>query len=415
MLISIVTGLYPTFVILKHTKNNRLKPDSVKSAKGGNFRRTLIVFQFIISITLIIITLIIQQQRSYIRNRNIGYNRDNVISVQMGSQVWPSYYKLKETLKSDPYVEEVSAAYTSPTEIKWTSFMTAATETGEKQFITRAVPVDLDYLKTLGITIIAGSDFTRSDFSRLKATEDPENYKYDLIINETAAKQIGWTPEEAIGRHVSAGFSGNIKAVVKDFNIASLHERIMPLMIFLYDNYINTMIIRTKGKDTPAALASIRKIWNEYIPGKPFDYSFLNDEYDALYKKEQKEMQVFSSFAMISVFLACMGLFGVVAVIIVQRTKEIAIRKIMGASVKIVVLNLLKDYTKPVLIAILIAFPIAFYASSSWLSGFAYRISINYGTFIISGLLILAIALLTISFQAVKAALSNPATSIRHE
>ena len=186
-------------------------------------------------------------------------------------------------------------------------------------------------------------------------------------------------------------------------------------MIFLFDNYINTMIIKTKGKDVPAALASIKKIWSEYIPAKPFDYRFLNDEYNALYKKEQKEMQVFSSFAVISIFLACMGLFGLVAVIIVQRTKEIAIRKIMGASVKNVVINLLTDYTKPVLIAILIAFPIAYFASSSWLKGFAYRISIHYGIFIISGLLILVIALLTISFQAVKAALSNPATSIRHE
>ncbi len=415
LVISTIAGLYPTFVILKHTRHNRLKPEPVKSVKGGSFRRTLIVFQFIISITLIIITLIIQKQRTYIRNKNIGYDRDNVISVQMGSQVWPSYYKLKEALKPDPYVEDVSAGYTSPTEIKWTSFMTVATETGEKKFITRAIPVDLDFIKTLGIKIIAGSDFTRSDFSRLKDSTGQENYRFDMIVNETTVKQIGWTPEEAIGRNISAGFSGRIKAVVKDFNIASLHEQIMPLMIFLYDNYINTMIIKTKGKDLPASLASIRKIWNEYIPAKPFDYRFLNDEYNALYKKEQKEMQIFSSFAVISIFLACMGLFGLVAVIIVQRTKEIAIRKIMGASVRTVVINLLADYTKPVLIAILIAFPIAYFASSSWLKGFAYRISIHYGIFIISGLLILAIALLTISFQAVKAALSNPATSIRHE
>ena len=333
----------------------------------------------------------------------------------MGSQVWPSYYKLKEALKADPHVEDVSAGYTSPTEIRWTSFMTVATETGEKKFITRAIPVDLDFINTLGIKIIAGSDFTRSDFSRLKDSTGQDNYKFDMIVNETTVKEIGWTPEEAIGRNISAGFSGRIKAVVKDFNIASMHEKIMPLMIFLFDNYINTMIIKTKGKDVPAALASIKKIWSEYIPAKPFDYRFLNDEYNALYKKEQKEMQVFSSFAVISIFLACMGLFGLVAVIIVQRTKEIAIRKIMGASVKNVVINLLTDYTKPVLIAILIAFPIAYFASSSWLKGFAYRISIHYGIFIISGLLILVIALLTISFQAVKAALSNPATSIRHE
>lgn len=414
-LVSMVAGFYPTLIITKHSRNASLKPESVKSVSGGTFRKTLIVFQFIVSITLIIVTIIIQQQRSYIQNKNIGYDKDDVIAVQMGSQVWPAYYKLKEALRADPYVEEVSAGNTSPTEIKWTNFITVPTETGEKQFITRAIPVDLDFIKTIGIKIISGTDFTESDFKRLKASENRDSYKFDLIINETAAKQIGWTPEEAIGHQVNTGPTGNIKAVVKDFNIASLHEPIMPLVIFLYDNYINTMLIKTKGKDIPAALTSIRKVWNEYIPDKPFDYKFLNDEYNALYRKEQKAMQIFSSFAMISIFLACLGLFGIVAVIIVQRTKEIAIRKVMGASVKSVVMDLLADYVSPVFIAILIAFPISYYASWLWLKGFAYRISIHSWVFVISGLIILVIALLTISIQAVKAAMSNPACSIRHE
>ncbi|HKK42528.1 MAG TPA: ABC transporter permease [Bacteroidales bacterium] len=415
LLVSFVAGLYPTLIISKHAGDGRLKPGTTGSVSGGSFRKTLIIFQFVVSITLIIITLIIRQQRTYIQNKNIGYNRENVISVQLGKQVWPKYYNLKEALKSDPYVENVSAGNVSPTEVRWTNFMSVPTETGEKKFITRALPVDLGYLKTLGISIIAGSDFTESDFKRLKASEINESFSFDLIINETAAKKIGWTPEEAIGRKINTGFNGTVKAVVKDFNIASMHEAIMPLVIFLYDNYINTMVIRLQGNDTPAALASVKKTWNEYIPDKPFEYRFLNEEYDALYRKEQKSMQIFSSFAMISIFLACLGLFGIVAVIIVQRTKEIAVRKVMGASVQTVVLRLISDYVRPVLTAILIAFPIAYFSSYAWLKGFAYRIPIQWWVFIVSGLLIMVIAFLTICTQAVKAALSNPASSIRHE
>ncbi len=415
LLVSFIAGLYPTIIISRHSGDGRLKPGIKGSLSGGSFRKTLIVFQFVVSITLIIITLIIKQQRAFIQNKNIGYNRENVISVQLGEHVWPKYYNLKDALKSDSFVEDVSAGNVSPTEVRWTNFMSVPTETGEKKFITRALPVDLGYLKTMGISIIAGSDFTESDFKRLKAAEVNESFSFDLIINETAAKKIGWTPEEAIGRKINTGFNGTVKAVVKDFNIASMHEAIMPLVIFLYDNYINTMVIRIKGNDTPAALASIKKIWNNYIPDKPFEYRFLNEEYDALYRKEQKSMQIFSSFSLISVFLACLGLFGIVAVIIVQRTKEIAVRKVMGASVQTVVLRLVSDYVRPVLTAILIAFPIAYFSSYVWLKGFAYRIPIQWWVFIVSGLLIMAIALLTICTQAVKAALSNPASSIRHE
>jgi len=414
-IVSIIAGAYPAMIISGHTLNNILKPGTLLAVSGGKFRKSLIIFQFVISIVLIITTIIIQQQRSFIQHINLGYDKTKVIFLPISAHDWPSYYKLKADLKLDPFVKEISAGNTTPVNITWTNVMSAATETGKKQFNTKAIPVDLDFLQTLGIKIIAGSDFTESDLQQVKALKNADGFKFSMILNEEAVKEIGWTPDESIGRQVDVGFKGTVKAVVKDLHLASLHEPVMPLVIFLFDEYQKVILIKINGNDVASALSSIKKIWNGRLMDRPFEYHFLDEEYDALYKNEQNTARIFSTFSAIAILLACLGLFGIVAIMTVQRTKEIGIRKIMGATAGNIIMHLFADYLKPVFIAFIISVPLAFYFANKWLSGFAYRIDIPVWTFIISGSFCIAISVATISIQSLKAALSNPVDSLRNE
>jgi putative ABC transport system permease protein len=415
VMVSLIAGAYPAMIISGQTLNNILKPGSLLGVSGGKFRKSLIIFQFVISIVLIITTIIIQQQRSFIQHINLGYDKTKVIFLPIGAHDWPGYYDLKTELKQDPFVKEVSAGNTTPVNIIWTSVMGAATETGKKQFNAKAIPVDLDFLQTLGIKIIAGSDFTESDLQQVKALKNTDGFKYSLILNETAVKEIGWTPEESIGRQVDVGFTGTVKAVIKDFHLASLHEPVMPLVIFLLDEYQKVILIKINGNDVSSALSSIKKIWNGRMMDRPFEYHFLDEEYDRLYKNEQNTARIFSTFSAITILLACLGLFGIVAIMTVQRTKEIGIRKIMGATVVNIIMHLFADYLKPVFIAFIISVPLAFYFANKWLLGFAYHIAIPVWAFIISGIFCIAISVATISIQSLKAALSNPVDSLRNE
>ena len=415
VLVSLIAGAYPAMIISGHTLSNILKPGSLLAVSGGKFRKSLIIFQFVISIVLIIATIIIQQQRSFMQHINLGYDKTKVIFLPIGMHDWPGYYTLKTELKRDPFVKEVSAGNTTPVNITWTNVMIAATETGKKQFNAKAIPVDLDFLQTLGIKIIAGSDFTESDLKQVKALKNTDGFKYSLILNETAVKEIGWTPEESIGRQVNIGFTGTVKAVVKDFHLASLHEPVAPLAIFLLDQYQNVILIKIGSNDVSSALSSIKKIWNGRMVDRPFEYHFLDEEYDKLYKNEQNTAHIFSTFSAIAILLACLGLFGIVAIMTVQRTKEIGIRKIMGATEVNIITHLFADYLKPVFIAFIISVPLAFYFANKWLLGFAYHIAIPVWAFIISGIFCIVISVVTISIQSLKAALSNPVDSLRNE
>lgn len=415
ILVSFIAGAYPALIISGYSLSNILKPGLTLSATGSRFRRSFIIFQFVIATVLIIATLIIRQQISYIQHKDLGYDKTKVIYLPIGSYDWPKYYGLKAALKQDPYIKEVSAANNTPVNIRWTNFMKAATETGEKKFTVRAIPVDLDFIQTLGIKIIAGSDFVQSDLQQLNALKNTDGFRYSVILNETAVREIGWTPEESIGRQVDVGFQGTVKAVVQDFNIASLHEPVMPLVIFLGNEFINVLLVKINGDDLPSALSSFKKTWGGWIKDRPFEYHFLDEEYEQMYKNDHQTAGIFSTFSVIAIMLACLGLFGIVAIMTVQRTKEIGIRKIMGATVGNIVLQLSADHLKPVLAAFIIAVPVALYFANKWLLSFAYHISITLWVFLISALFSIVISLATVSILTIKAALSNPADSLRNE
>jgi putative ABC transport system permease protein len=324
-----------------------------------------------------------------------------------------NYDDLKRAMKNNPNVLSVAAAYEAPTHIGWGDGLRKAGE--DKGITVNAFPVDEDIVKTLNLKIIAGSDYTQADVQAFDTSNDGKNLKYTYMLNESAVKAMGWTPEEAIGKAVAKGRDGVVKAVVKDFHFRSFHEPINPLVIFLDKRMTQVMFVKIADKNVKATIDQLQSVWKQRVPHRPFEYHFLDEDYDALYKAEERTAGVFSTFSSLAILLACLGLFALSAFELVKRTKEIGIRKVLGATVSNIVGLLAKDFLKLIMIAMVIAFPVAWFVTNKWLEDFTYRVSIGWWMFAIAATLVLFIALFTISVQAIKAALANPVKSLRTE
>jgi putative ABC transport system permease protein len=263
--------------------------------------------------------------------------------------------------------------------------------------------------------LIAGENFNETDI--LQATKDSaELRKYAFILNETAVKALGWTNVNAIGKSVKMnGREGEVKAVAKDFHFRSLHEKIGPIAIIPEYNYFGKMMVKISGDKMPDAINVLQETWKTNFPLRPFEYHFLDQEFDEMYKSESRVSSILGLFSAITILISCLGLFALVAFISQQRTKEIGIRKVLGATASGIVILLSKDFIKMMLIALVIASPLAWYFMNQWLLDFAYRIEINYWVFVLAGIIAVAIALLTVSFQSIKAALMNPVKSLKSE
>ena len=275
--------------------------------------------------------------------------------------------------------------------------------------------IDEDYVPTMSLQLIAGSNLNAADMDRISRTDNDSLTRSRFILNEAAVKELGWTPQQAIGQRLDMnGRLGEIKGVVADFHFASMKQKIGPLVLFP-QNGGEILLVKLSGSQLPNTLQFLENKWRTLIPERPFSYEFMDEEFNKLYAAETRTGRIFSVFAFLSIFLACLGLFGLSAYTTAQRTKEIGVRKVLGASVFSIVGLLSKDFLKLVLIAILVASPIAWYAMNQWLSDFAYKINIEWWVFALAGLLAVGIALLTVSFQSVKAALMNPVKSLRSE
>lgn len=412
LIVGFSAGAYPA-LLLSNIKLVRILKSGFSFTSGQGVRRSLIVFQFIISIFLIITTVVVLQQLSYIRNKDIGYNKSNVVVLPVSYQIIPQVEGLKKAIANIPGVENVAAANNEPIDVRWGDGINTA---DGKSLNVNALPMDEDFIKTMQIKIIAGSDFNNTDVLQIDTTNHGKNFRYSFMLNETAARALGWTPEQAIGKEITKGGTpGRIKAIVKDFNFKSFHDPIGPLLIFLDHFQTGGLFVRVTGTHTASAIKSIEKIWKERVPGKPFDYKFLDEDYDALYKTEQHTAGVFTTFSVLAILLACLGLFAVTAYAVVQRTKEIGIRKVLGANISAIIMLISKDFLVLVIIASVIASPVAWYISDKWLQEFAYRIHIHGWIFIAAGVACLVVAGVTVSIQALKAALVNPVKSLRSE
>ncbi|HZY38805.1 MAG TPA: ABC transporter permease [Mucilaginibacter sp.] len=413
--IAFASGSYPALVLSNVRLISILKSGLKLTSSGGFFRQALIVFQFMISVGLIIATIIVVQQLDYIRHKDLGYDKDHVIVITTDDNAHQHYEALKSEIARMPGVTSVSGANAMPTSVQWGDGITADDGHGKKDLNIVCLPSDVGLIKTLNMKLIAGTDFNDDEYKLMDTANKYKNFRYSFILNETAAKNLGWSPQQAIGKTVIKGAPGTVVGVIKDFHFASLKQPIGPMMLFLDTSFTNYILLKTTGQNAPATLQALQALWKERVPTMPFTYRFLDDNYNSMYESEQKQAAMFSTFSTLAILLASMGLFALSAFTTAQRAKEIGIRKVLGADVAGIVSLIAKDFLKLTFIAVIIASPLAWYLMNHWLQDFAYRININAWVFIAAGGAAVLIAFITVSFQSVKAALANPVESLRSE
>lgn len=409
VLVGVLAGLYPAIYLSHFQAATVLKGTLSSSSRNPLLRKSLVILQFSISIVLIIATGIIFQQLLYMQQKDLGFDKEQLLVLPNYTALTPQYEAFKAELVKSSTVQGVGRSQLVPTDQLLNS-MGAQVMKGDSLAPTSAtikfVTVDHDLLDVYKVKLAAGRNFSRSH-----ASDDTAAY----IINEATARMIGWQdPRQAIDQVLSYGDNrGRIIGVVKDFNFESLHKEISPMvfMISRSENYGN-ISVKISG-DTRQAMAHIEQTWERFLPGYPFEYDFIDQLYGKSYEAEQQKAQIFSIFSGVAIFIACLGLFGLASYTTVQRTKEIGIRKVFGASVLRIVTLLSTDFLKLVLVANLIAWPLAWYAMRRWLQDFAYRIEIQTDVFWVAAFLAFLIAIATISFHAIRAASANPIKALR--
>jgi len=410
MLAGIFAGIYPAFFLSSFNTIKVLKGSSSQGSQRTPLRSSLIVFQFFVSTALIIATIIVYQQLHYMQNKKLGYDKNQVLYLPDARLLGKDQDAFEQELLKDSRVVSASISRYVPggvmmdgTEIypkNETANESAAEIHGNIYHI------DYDYIRTLGMQIVKGRNFSK----------DYPTDSSGVIINEAAVKQLGWSGTNPVGKTIIRSGQQELKVigVVADFNYVSVKQEIAPMMMLLANNY-GGLIIKIKAHDVSGFLNDLKKQWNAFNPAGPLEYDFLDEQFAKLYSSEQRTQQIFSAFAALAIIIAGLGLFGLSAFVIEQRTKEIGIRKVLGASVQNVLLLVSKEFLILVAIAFLISIPVTWWAMHNWLQDFAYRINIGLWVFAIAGIAVVLIALITISFQAIKAAIANPVKSLRTE
>jgi putative ABC transport system permease protein len=411
VVIAILAGAYPAFAITSFKPVRVLKGNFKTSGKGIWLRQSLVVTQFSISIILIIGTIVVLNQLSFIQNKKLGYTKDKVVIIPMDEQTKKVYTELKTEILRSGIAAHVARAIESPTQINGGYSLMLPGASNQIGLMVTANAVDPDFIPALNMEIIAGRNFTDNDYIRME-----KDTVCSFVMNESMLQQLGLTNETAIGTTVNMNNrKGQIVGIVKDFHFAPLQQKITPLILFTESYQLSTIFIKLKDGNTHEQIARLKSISNTVTPHRPFEYTFLDEEYNAMYANEERMSMISTTFASLTILIACLGLFGLVSFSATQKTKEIGIRKVMGASASGIVLLITKDFTKLVIIAIVIAIPVAYWLMQEWLNDFAYRTSLSVWPFALAALLAVLIAFGTASFQAIRAALINPVDTLRSE
>jgi putative ABC transport system permease protein len=406
ILVGFVAGSYPALFLSSLKPIRVLKGNLKFNWSATFFRKSLVVFQFALSIVMIVGMMVIYRQLHYIQTKNLGYDRENLVYIPLEGELGAKYSIFKEEAGKMPGIKNISKIRQSPTQI--------GSHTGDIKWVGKDpnlvasfanTVVGYDFVKTMNLKLAEGRDFSK-DYGTDSAS---------FILNETALEKIGY--KDPIGKPLWWGnHEGKIIGILKDFHFNSMHQPIEPLVIALKeDRQWGTLLIRTEKGKTKEALAGLEKVCKALNPNFPFTYKFSDQEFDKLYKSEGVASQLADYFAFLAIFISCLGLFGLATFAAGQRMKEISIRKVLGASVPDILALLSGNFLKPVFVAILIACPIAWYAMNKWLEDFAYKVNIGWWVFATAGLVTVGIALLTVTYQAIKAAITNPVKSLRTE
>lgn len=405
--IGLLAGIYPALVLSSFKPVMVLKGRFSGSNKGNVLRKTLVVAQFSISIALIIGTIVVYTQMDFMRNRDLGFSKDQMLVLNTNDD--PAKDALKQAISLLPGVKSTASASSIPGGGNSGAYSEIENKKGDLQIANLDLYfVDYDYVNQFKIKMVAGRSFSR-DFGTDTAQA--------MLINEAAVKLFGYSsPQQAIGRRFKQwGREGKIVGVMKDFHFRSLQEVIKPLTMRIELRNLDLITVKVSPKNLSATLAQIENKWKVLIPNRPYNYYFLDEFFDRQYRSEQRFGKLFFNFAVLAIFISCLGLLGLASYSTLQRTREIGIRKVLGASVSGIVNLLSVDFLKLVIASFFIAMPLAWYFMHKWLQDFAYRIDISWWVFVLAGILAIMVAIATISFQAIKAAMSNPVKSLRSE
>jgi putative ABC transport system permease protein len=411
--IGLISGIYPALFMSSFIPVKVLKGVLKVGSRNISFRKVLVVVQFSISIILIVATTVVYQQLQYIQDKDLGFSKDFILTMDYPGTLTKQYEAFKNDLEKNAAVKNVGRSSRIPSGRLLDEQGASVLQGGAMQAVKvdlKCIATDYGFIPTYGMQMASGRNFSKA-FST-----DTNNF----IINESAVLALGWRgSENAIGKDIKYGnVQGKVIGVVKDFHFESLHQQIIPLIMTLPSpNQIHNgkLSIKIDGSNVKSAIATINNAWHKYQPEVPFDFTFLDSKFAQLYYSEQQQGNLFTIFSCIAIFIACLGLFGLSAFTITQRVKEIGVRKVLGASVPQIVGELSKDFLKLVFISAIIALPLAWYAMNKWLLDFASRISISWWVLALAGVIALIIAFATISFQSIKAALANPVKSLRSE
>lgn len=413
IVLSLLAGFYPSMTLSRMKPLRIINPLTAIGGKPAfSLRKVLVVFQFTISIVLILGTIIVRNQLEYMQSEKLGLDKDQVLVIRGNADLNKNLAAFGGELKKIIGVQDVSMTWRSPfrTVVGNGFSLNPNPADGDDWHVVGGIAGDQNYLSTLGIELIAGRNF---DATKIKG----DSTINEFIVNEAFLRHYNLKPEDAIGKNVLLGLTGNgpITGVMKDFHFSSMHSAIAPVVLFNNPQYFGSLLLRVDMSRLSSVIADVEKSWKSVVPMRPFSYSFLDEEYDAMYRTEQRLGTLMSFFCGLAIVITCLGLVGLMAFMVVQRTKEIGIRKVLGASVANVAALLSKDFLKLVLVAIIIALPVAYWAMNKWLQDFAYRIGIEWWVMCLAGLIAVLIALVTVSFQAIRAAVANPVESIRRE